>query len=77
MGASPIHAITLGLVRNVHTDNITPKFHLVFDKYFETIYIGEDKESPVWSELITFKSFKSSYDDEEYVPSIEDECFES
>ena len=37
---------------------------------------GEDQEPSVWSELITFKYFKSAYDDEEYVPNLADEWLE-
>ena len=42
------------LVSNLHTGNIIPQFHLVFDDYFETLHAGKDQETPVWSELVTF-----------------------
>ena len=38
LGAFPLHAITLGLVRNLNTGNIIPQFHLVFDDYLETLH---------------------------------------
>ena len=62
--APPIHARAVGLVRNPQTINIIPKFHLVFDDYFYTVHTVEDREPPVWSELVTFQSFKCVYDDE-------------
>ena len=77
MGASPLHAITLGLVRNLQTGNISPQFYLGFDYYFETVYSGEDQEPPVWLELITFKSYKSAYDDEYCVPNLAGEWLET
>ena len=42
-GVSPIHASTVGMVSNIHTGNISPQLHLVFDDYFETVHKGEDK----------------------------------
>ena len=46
----------------------------MFDEYYETLHTEEDKEPPVWSELITFQYFKSAYDDEEYVTNLDGEC---
>ena len=73
--AYPLYSSTVGLVRNLQTGNISPQFHLVFDDYFENFRVGEDQEPPVWSELITFKSFKSAYDDDGYVPNLSFGCF--
>ena len=64
MGYSHLHASIVDLVRNLQSGNISPKFHLVFDEYFETVYTVEDQEPPVWSEFITFQSFNSAYNDE-------------
>ena len=49
-----------------------PSISFLFDDYFETVRAVEDKEPPVWSELITFQYFKSAYDDEYYVPNLDD-----
>ena len=62
LGSYPLHASTVVLVRNLKTGNNRPQFHLVFDEYFDTLHVVEDKEPPVWSELITFQSFKIVYD---------------
>ena len=48
LGASQIHAIRVGLVRKLQAINISLKFHLVFDEYFETVHVVEDQEPPVW-----------------------------
>ena len=49
LGGCPLHAITVGLVRNLKTVNASPQFHLVFDYYVETVHAGEDQEPPVLS----------------------------
>ena len=46
---------------------------MVFDDYFETLYVGQYQETPVCSRMTTFQSFKSAYDDEDYVPNLVDE----
>ena len=73
LGASPLHASTVGLVRNLRTGNISPQFHVVYDDFFETVHSPEDDPPLVWQELIAFHSQKSEYDDEDYVPELSDE----
>jgi hypothetical protein len=72
VGASPLHASTVGLVRNLQTGNISPQFHVVYDDYFETVH-ATDTEPAVWKELVSFQTFRSEYDDEDYVPELGDE----
>ena len=72
MGAFTLRASTMGLVKKLQTGNIRPQLNLMFDDYFETVHAGEDQEPSVWSELTTFQSFKSAYDDEDYVPNLTD-----
>ena len=62
MGASPLHASTVGLIRNLQTGSITPQFHMVYDDFFETIHSGEEAEPKEWEELVTLHRFKSDYD---------------
>ena len=38
MGASPLHAITVGLICNLRTDKFSPQFLVVYDDLFETIH---------------------------------------
>ena len=38
MDASPLHASTVGLIRNLQTPSITPQFHAVYDDFFETVH---------------------------------------
>ena len=70
LGASLMNASAVGLISNLQTGNIRPRFHLVFGEYFETVHAIEDQEPPVWSGLNTFQSFKSAYDDEYYFPNL-------
>jgi hypothetical protein len=73
MGASPLHASTVGLVRNLRTGNISPQFHVVYDEFFETVHATQEQEPDVWPQLIAFQRYKSEYDDEDYVPELTDE----
>ena len=40
MGASPLHASTVGLIRNLCTNKVSPKFHIVYDDLFEIFHSG-------------------------------------
>ena len=66
----------MGLVRNIQSGNIRPQFHLLFDECFETVHTGYYQEPQFCPELITFQSFKSVYDDEDYFPNLVDEWLE-
>ena len=73
LGASPLHASTVGLILNPRTGNISPQFHAVYDDYFETVHSSEDEEPQSWPELVTFQTFRNDIDDEDYVPLLADE----
>ena len=73
MGVSPMHASTVGLVRNLQTGSITPQFHVVYDDFFETVHSDEALEPKEWGELLEFSRFKSDYDEEAAVPELADE----
>ena len=62
MGASPLHASTVGLVQNLQTGSITPQFHVVYDDFFETVHSGPDQEPPAWEHLVTFERFRNELD---------------
>jgi hypothetical protein len=73
VGNSPMHASTVGLVRNLQTGTITPQFHLVFDNYYETVHSREDQEPARWGEMLQFNRFQAGYDEADYVPELSDE----
>ena len=70
MGASPLHASTVGLVRNIQTGSNTPQFHMVYDDFFETVHSGEEEQPKKWEELVLMQRFKIDYDSEDYVPEL-------
>jgi hypothetical protein len=73
MGSSPLHASTVGLVRNLNTNHISPQFHVVYDDLFETVHASASEAPASWPDLFTFSRFKSDFDDEDFVPSLPDE----
>ena len=73
MGVSPMHASTVGLVRNLQTGSITPQFHVVYNDFFETVHAEESEAPKEWGELLEFSRFKSVYDEEAEVPELADE----
>lgn len=38
MGLSPLHASTVGVVRNLKTGRLSPQYHVVYDDKFETVH---------------------------------------
>ncbi len=78
VGASPLHASTLGLVRNLKTGNISPQFHVVYDSFFTTVHCTEDQVPELWPDLVTFSSFCTpiKYDDSLGTPKLADEWVE-
>jgi hypothetical protein len=70
MGASPLHASTVALTRNLQTGSITPQFHVVFDDFFETVYSDASKPPPNWEELIIFNSFRADINEDSNIPEL-------
>ena len=72
VGVSPVHAESVGLVRNLKSGYISPQFHLVYDDWFETVHSSPDVEPPEWDHLCTFQRFETSFD-EDTAPCLSDE----
>ena len=70
MGNSPLHASTVGLIRNLGTNHVSPQFHLVYDDLFETVHSGEEEIPHNWPELVVMHKFKSSYDESAWTPEL-------
>ena len=66
MGYSLLHSSTVGLVRNLQMNNISPQYHLVFDDWFETIHTTEQAEPKVWPDLFECSRFSNQFDKNEY-----------
>ena len=73
VGYSPLHASTVGLVRNLKTGNLSPQFHLVFDDWFETVHATANEEPKQWQELIQFHQSSTDFDEDQYVPELSKE----
>ena len=73
MGASPMHASTVGLVRNLQTGSMTPQFHMVCDDFFETAHSTDSDEPTEWPDLLVTSRFRSDFDSEDFVPESPDE----
>jgi hypothetical protein len=54
LGFSPLHSTSVGLIRNLRTERISPQFHVVYDQDFETVLSNVDVLSPnLWADLYT------------------------
>ena len=76
LGVSPLHASSVGLVRNPKTGRVSPQFHMVFDDWFETINCSIEYD-PItwhnkWEDCILLKTHKADYfnEDAEYIPEL-------
>ena len=72
VGVSSNHASSVGLIRHLRTNNISPKFHVVYDDFFETVHSSEETAPAVWDELIIFGRHRANYDDDN-VPDLSKE----
>ena len=74
VGASPLHASSVGVIWNLRTNNLSPQFHVVYDDFFETVHSKEDTVPTGWEELVTHSSENVLDPDEpEYAPELADE----
>ena len=57
LGKSPVHASSVGMIRNLSTGFISPQFHVIYDTKYQTVSGGyEDNEavaSHIWDSLPT------------------------
>ena len=75
VGASQLHASSVGLIRNLRTDNLSPQFHVVYDNYFETVHSTESEIPAGWENLVTYSRDRVPMDDDdpENLPELADE----
>ena len=72
VGVSPVHAETVGLVRNLDSGYISPQFHVVYDDWFETVYAPAEQAPDQWEHLCTFNRYETHFD-EGQAPMLADE----
>ena len=73
VGISPLHAESIGLVRNLTTGYISPQYHLVYDDWFQTVQSSSDVPPPEWNDLCTFQRHEIFFDDTDQLPLLSDE----
>ena len=74
VGFSPLHASSVGIIRNLRTNNLSPQFHVVYDNFFKTVHSTENEVPNSWEDLVTFSSDRVlDVDDDEYIPELPDE----
>ena len=44
VGASSLQVSYVGIVCNLNTKNLIPQLHVVYDNFFETVHLSDDKE---------------------------------
>jgi hypothetical protein len=73
VGMSPLHAESVGLIRNLRTGYISPQYHLVYDDWFQTVESPATHVPPEWQHLCTFNRHEIIFDDPARVPLLSDE----
>ncbi len=72
VGFSDEHPFTVGYIRNLDTERITPQFHVVYDHKFETTYCPEGVAPIMWPDLVAESfidfPFGSTDDDDDIDP---------
>ena len=64
VGASALHASSVGMIRNLKTGNISPQFHVVYDDCYETVVSDHTAEPEKWENIIILGgTHKADYDD--------------
>jgi len=55
-GYSPMHASSVGMIRNLYTHHVSPQFHVICDDFFKTVHSSEAHPPPpeTWEWLYTF-----------------------
>ncbi len=57
MGYSPLHSSSVGLIRNLKTNHVSPQFHVLYDDHFETVTCTDENPPPrsVWETMYMFQ----------------------
>ena len=74
MGVSPLHDSTVGLIRNLNTNHMSPQFFVTYDNLFQTVHSAEGKPPVEWPDIIACNRFRSDFDDSYFVPELAGEC---
>jgi len=66
VGYSPLHASSVGMIRNLNTHHVPPQFHVMYDDFFETVHSSERNPHPkdLCERLYTFNRSQVDWDHE-------------
>ncbi len=66
VGYSPLHASSVGMIRNINTQYVSPQFHVMYDNFFEMVHSDEGNllSAKIWEALYTFEHYKVDWDQE-------------
>ena len=70
MGISLPHSSTVRLDRNLNTNCMSPKVHVVYENLFQAVHSTEGKPPVKWPKLIIFYHFHSNFDDSNFFPGL-------
>jgi len=64
LGYSPVHSSIVSLILNLHTDPISPQYHLVHDDWFTTVSnaLSSSLTQAVWDQLISNGYERGAFD---------------
>ena len=73
LGVSARHASTVGVIRNLRTNNISPQYHVIYDSYFETVHSTQEEPPQIWDQLVVFNRSLANFDEKQNLPELSDE----
>jgi hypothetical protein len=74
VGFSRDHATSIGVIRNLRTQSLSPQFHVVYDNWFETVTSSSDTvEPPGWKDLVVKSRSRVTFDDDLPTPKLAEE----
>ena len=62
----------VGLIRNRDTNKMSPQFHVVYDKLFQTVHSFEGEPPYKWTDLLLFDCLLSDFDHSDFLPELYD-----
>jgi len=70
IGTSEKHASSVGMIRHLVTNNISPQYHVVYDNHFETAYANEETPPEEWERLLFIHRELANFDDKQKIPEL-------
>jgi hypothetical protein len=65
--------LTTCCIGNLSTGYISPKYHIVFDDWFDTVYATEEAMPPNWGDMCIMQRFETVFDENQDPPYLAEE----